>query len=124
MTTSLANLFVITYPPLLLKCTKLICVLIITCWLRISEYTVTILRGLTLCWRRICEAEKMDSLLVEVQKDLKVIVALLRRIEEDNSGLDRYTKSLWKRKTAHTNCSLHSKNFLAMYKVFFCSPSN
>jgi hypothetical protein len=89
----LASPFGDAYPPLMLAAAKTMVTLTRNCWVRMPDYVAEVLRGVTVCWRRIGQREAKDEL-VEVEKELRRIVAVLRAVvEKSEGGVERW-KSL------------------------------
>ena len=80
LSANLANPFATAYPPLLQASIKAIQVVIVDDWPRISYHRGQILRGLSICWCRILDEEKISKELQDVRKNLKQTLRLLTSV--------------------------------------------
>ena len=67
-TAALAEPFVTAHRLLVLETLRTLRVIILACWPRIEQHQVIILRGLVLCWIRVCAEEAEDF---QIKRELR-----------------------------------------------------
>lgn len=86
----LSNPFGTTFTPLLLEAVKTLKTVVRVCWVRITPYVPEVLRGLTICWRRIAEEEEQKGVVTgteEVKLELREAIKVLRAaVKDDTDG--------------------------------------
>lgn len=83
----LGSPFGTTFVPLLVAAARTLGVVVRVCWVRIAAYGVEVLRGVTVCWRRVVEEEEekggsVGEGLAGVKEELRGVVRVLRAAVE------------------------------------------
>ena len=81
-----------TYPPLLLAAAQTLQVVLLNAWPRLAPHQAEVLRGLTLCWRKIVEEEEeeeesscfqdLESVKLALRDSFRLLNAVLDREEQ------------------------------------------